>query len=473
MVLVCVGTWTICFRLPAAVHTPGSISLFRSDRVLVQPRAGISEQALANFHKTQRIEVLYKFPGMANLMVSLVPPDVTVRGLISKYEQSGLVAYAGPDYWVHAARNPNDPSYADGSLWGLNNISQNGGRANADIDAPEAWDTLVSASNVVVAVIDTGVRYTHEDLAENMWLSPADGSHGLNTLNNSNDPNDDEGHGTELAGIIGAVGNNSKGVVGVAWRVPIMACKFLDHSGDGSVSDAIACIDFARTNGAHIINASWGTTEFSVPLSNAIFAARAAGIVVVAAAGNDGKDIDTAPFYPASFDFDNLVVAAATTRTDALWSLSNIGFTNVDLAAPGHEIFSTDAESDSAYTTDEGTSMSAAYVSGALALTRARYPAESYRRTIARVLAGTDPLPSLQGVCVTGGRLNLRKALQPRAWLTTLALVPPTSQGSFQFLVSGEPGTEYVVQTATNLANPNWLSILTNVTGQIGTFLFS
>jgi subtilisin family serine protease len=384
------------------------------------------------------------------------------------------VEYAVPDHRVHAAGTvPNDPKFADGTLWGLNNTGQNGGKSNADIDAPEAWDALTSASNLVVAVIDTGVRYAHEDLADNMWISPWDRSHGLNVLTGSNDPNDDSGHGTQLAGIIGAAGDNAKGIVGVAWRVRIMACKFLDRFGDGSISDAITCIDFARTNGAHIINASWGTTEFSPPLSNAVYAARAEGIIVVAAAGNDGKNIDLAPFYPASFDLDNLVVVAATTRTDALVSFSNLGATNVDLAAPGQEIYSTDSESDSAYATDEGTSMSAAYVSGALALVRTRYPSESYQRTIARVLTGTDRVPNLQGVCATGGRLNVRKALEPRTWATTLAVVRPVNADSFRLLVTGEPGRQYVIQTATNLADTGWMPAATNVTGQSGTFVFT
>src|SRR5262249_3289415 len=142
-------------------------------------------------------------------------------------------------------------------------------------------------------------------------------------------------------------------------------------------------------------------------------------------------------------------------------------------AAPGYEIYSTDAESDSAYAMDEGTSMAAAYVSGALALTRAMYSDEDYHRTIARVLASTDALPNLQGTCVTGGRLNLRKALQPRTWLTRLAVTVPASPDAIRLRLSGDPGREYVVQTATNLMNVSWTSVFTNVAGQDGTFMFT
>src|SRR5262249_5212712 len=149
------------------------------------------------------------------------------------------------------------------------------------------------------------------------------------------------GHGTHVSGILGAVGNNGKGVTGVAWKVQIMACKFLDQNGDGALSDAVQCIDYARNNGAQVINASWGGPVFSSALRTAIMRARDANIVFVAAAGNDGVNADTTVFYPASYDVDNIVSVAATTRTDALASFSNFGPKSVDLAAPGAAIYST------------------------------------------------------------------------------------------------------------------------------------
>jgi len=169
----------------------------------------------------------------------------------------------------------NDPYYTSGKLWGLNNYGQNygpgSGTPDADIDAPEAWDVLTSASNIVVAVLDTGIRYTHEDLASNMWVNPDDGGHGLNALTGSNDPNDDSssGHGTLMAGVIGGVGNNGKGVTGVAWQVQLMACKCFSSSNTASTSDIITCIDYARTNGARVINASFSSPSNSISLSNA------------------------------------------------------------------------------------------------------------------------------------------------------------------------------------------------------------
>ena len=176
---------------------------------------------------------------IGRLQIVAVPTGETVPGFIAKYQQSGLVEFAEPDYFAHVAATPNDPYYTNGTLWGLNMIQ-----------APAAWDVLTSASNIVVAVLDTGVRYTHEDLQSNMWVNPNDGGHGWNALAGTNDPSDDSGHGTMVAGVLGAVGNNGKGVVGVAWRVQIMACKCFNSLGMGTVSDCVTCLDYARTNGA-------------------------------------------------------------------------------------------------------------------------------------------------------------------------------------------------------------------------------
>jgi subtilisin family serine protease len=442
------------------------------NRILIKPRPGASRAAVADFHARQKVELLRTFNAIGNIQLLRVPEGENIRAFVEKYQRSGLVDFAEPDYRARlACVTPNDPHYVAGLLWGLDNAGQLGGAPDADIDAPEAWDILTSASNVVVAVIDTGVRYTHEDLADNAWVNPLDGSHGLNALGGSNDPNDDSGHGTLIAGVIGALGNNSTGVVGVVWRVQIMACKFADNSG-GYFSDAVACLDYARTNGASVVNLSWGGYDLSLSLSNALHEVRQAGLVVIAAAGNDAIDIDARPYYPASFDFDNIVAVAATTRRDELYALSNIGARTVDLAAPGQDIYSTAFQSDTAYGSDQGTSMAAAYVSGACALLRARYPTETAQQIIQRLLAGTDPLPALAGLCVTGGRLNLRKALgPPDAAPARLLALAPTSDGSFQLRLSGEPQRAYIIQATTNLIN--WTPLFTNVTALSGTFVFT
>jgi hypothetical protein len=239
-----------------------------------------------------------------------------------------------------------------------------------------------------------------------------DDVHGINAILNDGDPDDDNGHGTHVAGIIGAVGDNGKGTVGVAWGVRLMACKFMNAYGEGSTSEAIECIDYARKNGATIINASWGGMDRSQGLERAIQRARDAGVILVTAAGNDSADNDTTASYPANFKLDNLLSVAATTRNDDLDAeYSNYGKRTVHLAAPGTRIYSTLNDSDRAYGYESGTSMAAPYVSGVLALVRGKYPDESYAQIIKRLLDGVDKVPSLNGKCISNGRVNLQRAL--------------------------------------------------------------
>jgi hypothetical protein len=245
-----------------------------------------------------------------------------------------------------------------------------------------------------------------------------------------------------------------------------MTCKCFNSSGNGTVSDTIACIDYARANGAKIINASFGFAA-SLSLSNAVSAARDAGIIVVAACGNSGTSIDADPPYPAGIHLDNVISVAYTTRNDTLAPLSNYGPTNVHLAAPGDQIYSAFPASDTFYFTQSGSSFAAPYVSGSCALAMARFPLETHQQIISRILNGTDPLPSLSGKCVTGGRLNLRKALSPPISLSILA----ATNNTFLFRVSAGPNRQFSVQTSSDLAN--WSSIATNTTSGSGSYDFS
>ena len=453
---------------PGTEYLPGQI--------LIQPRAGIDRTSLADFHASHHATVARAFDNLGGLQVLTVPAGQTSTSLIAQYRQSGLVEFAEPDYIVQAATTaPNDPKYLDGTLWALNNYGQSGGTAHADIAAPDAWNVLTSASNIVVAVLDSGIRATHEDLAANMWVNPNDGSHGYNAITGTNNPDDDNGHGTMIAGILGAVGNNGKGVTGVAWQVRLMACKCLDNYGNGSDSYVLACLNYAQTNGARIINASFSSTTPSLALSNAVLALRSAGIILVAAAGNNAANDDVTPTYPACYGMDNIVSVAYTTRTDALGSLSNYGATNVDLAAPGDQIYTTFSASDTYYWPPAGlginvagTSFSAAYVSGALALLLAKFPTENYQQIIQRLLSATDPLPSLKGKCLTGGRLNLKRALNPPMWLSALT---PAAPGASRFQLTTGANRLCVIQSSSDLAN--WISAYTNTTSTNGTFIFT
>jgi subtilisin family serine protease len=458
-----------------------SAPAYRGDRFLVMPKPGVSRNTLDRFHASQKGEVLRAFAGIGGLQILRLPAGETVPSFIARYQQSGLVEFAEPDYLVYAAATPNDPYYTNGTLWALANYGQNGGTPGADIHAANGWDVLTSASNIVVAVVDSGIRYTHEDLASNIWVNPLDGSHGWNALTASNNPSDDNGHGTQIAGILGAVGNNGQGVVGVAWQVQMMACKCLNSSGVGSDSDLITCIDYARTHGAKIINASLAGTNFSSAVSNAIVSARAAGIIFVAAAGNNnppnpGINIDIHPTYPACYNIDNIVSVAYSTATDGLGTYSDYGATNVALAAPGDQIYSTTYNNDNSYSSSfyvglhiygTGTSYSAPCVSGACALLMAQYPSDTYQEIISRLLSSTDPLPSLTGKCRTGGRLNLRKALRT----IRVATIPTPIGEPFQLRVSGGLNRICTVEASTNLTD--WSPIFTNTTSMDGTFEFT
>ena len=212
-----------------------------------------------------------------------------------------FINFAEPDWIVHTTAVPNDPAFTDGKTWSFDNPGTVAGTVwDADIDGPDGWDQRNDASSVVVAVTDTGVRYTHEDLADNMW-SDGGGQHGFDAYDDDTDPMDTNGHGTHVAGIIGARGNNGLGTTGVAWSVQLMALRFIGPNG-GTTSDAIRVMNYARLNGAHIINASWGGGGFSEGLSDAIKACYAADIAIVAAAGNFTRDNDTIPHYPSGYE---------------------------------------------------------------------------------------------------------------------------------------------------------------------------
>lgn len=338
----------------------------------------------------------------------------------------GFVEYAEPDYLVWPGLEPNDPDYIGNKLWGLlNRGGVSGYKAGADIDATAAWDIRTDASSVVVSVTDTGIRYTHQDLAPNMWRNPGeipgdgidndgngvvDDVFGYNAVENNGNPDDDQGHGTHCAGTIGARGDNNIGMTGVAWNVQLMAGRFLGPNG-GTTSDGIKVIDYSRLNGAHIISASWGGGGYSQALRNSIAACAAADIPFVAAAGNSGTNNDSRPHYPSSYDLPNIVAVAASNANDVLTGFSCYGRNSVDIAAPGWQIWSSYRGGDSDYRFLQGTSMAAPHVSGALALALAHFPGEGMDRLIGRLYGSSDKLPSLNGKVSTGARLNLHRLI--------------------------------------------------------------
>ncbi|MDQ6705700.1 MAG: S8 family serine peptidase [Acidobacteriota bacterium] len=349
--------------------------------------------------------------------------------VIQALKALGDILYAEPDY-VHTLDGgplPNDPSL--GSQWAVQNTGQsvNGtsGTTGADERLPAAWGVTTGTNSVVVAVLDSGVQYSHPDLLTNIWNNPggiggcAAGTHGYNVLSASCDPMDDEisygGHGSHVAGIAGAVGNNAAGVSGVNWTTSLMPVKWFPASGSGATSDLISAMDWvvkAKQSGVNVrvVNdsATWPGTGFSQALSDEIDLLGANDILFVAAAGNTAQNDDTIPRYPCSYDRPNMICVGASDQNDRLWSSSNFGMTTVKLAAPGVNIYSTKRLSD--YGLISGCSMAAPQVSGTAALILSLgYQSVSQLRST--ILNSVDVLPSLTGLVSTGGRLNVCKAV--------------------------------------------------------------
>jgi subtilisin family serine protease len=324
---------------------------------------------------------------------------------------------------------PNDPYFSQ--QWGLSQIG-----------APEAWAIATGSKKPVVAVIDSGVDYTHPDLRANIWSDPATGVHGLNAYSGNNDPQDANGHGTHVAGIAAAIGNNGTGGAGVSWSATIMPLRFTDASGSGTDSAAIQCIDYAidekLNHGVDVvaINASWGGYGgYDAVLSDAIQAAGNAGIIFVAAAGNNSTDNDSLPFYPASYSCSNIISVGASDSSDVPASFSNYGATSVDLFAPGVNVISTYPSN--RYASLSGTSMATPFVSGTIALLATVSPSDSVATRISRVLQTVDPETSMTGECVTGGRLDLAKALESCVSVTGVAPASGYTTGGTSVVISG------------------------------------
>ena len=328
-----------------------------------------------------------------------------------------------PDFLVFPTATPNDPNMSD--LWGLHNTGQSGGTSDADIDAPEAWDIATGLASVLVGVIDTGIDYNHPDLADRIFINfgeiPGndidddnngyiDDIHGYDFYNDDGDPYDDDDHGTHVSGTIGGVGNNGIGIVGVNWDVTLLALKMFPKDDSGYTSDAIEAVHYATNMGVHMTSNSWGGGGYSRNLKSMIESANTAGILFVAAAGNDSEDADIEPHYPSGYTNENIISVAATDHHDALASFSNFGANSVDLAAPGVSIYSTIPSASYDYL--QGTSMATPHVTGVCALLWSAFPSLDHLTVKEQILSGVDPIPALDGITVTGGRLNAFNALQ-------------------------------------------------------------
>ncbi len=400
-----------------------------ADRMIVKLKKSARKSSFEQFCSQNSLKIAGSIPGSPDVyLVNFTANDTEslprAKSLIESASDS--VEYAEPDYIYYPLLTPDDPKFTDGTLWGMNKI-----------DGPAAWDIGTGSHDIVIGVIDTGVDYDHEDLKDNMWTNPGeiagngidddangyvDDIYGIDAINNDSDPMDDHGHGTHCSGTIGGVGNNAKGVVGVSWKVRVMALKFLGTNG-GSTSGAIACVNYATKMGAHLTSNSWGGGAFSQTLRDAI---TANGKLFAAAAGNDTNDNDASPSYPASYDCENILAVAATDSNDALASFSNYGATSVDIAAPGVDIYS--AKPGGGYQTMSGTSMATPHVGGAGALVLSLLPTMTTANLKSALMDGADPVPGLNGKCVTGARLNIAETLGS----LTMKVVSPNGSEVFK-----------------------------------------
>ena len=370
-----------------------------------------------------------------------------------------------PETTVDEASTPDDP-YPDDPYYGAQEHFN--GSTGELLDIESTWDVLTT-SRIIVAVIDSGIDYEHEDLRDNMWVNigeiPANGidddgngyvddMHGYNFHDDDPDPYDEHMHGTHVAGIIGAVGNNSTGVTGLLWNTELMALRFTDGDGVGNTIKAVEAIHYAVANGARVINLSWTIvastdSEGSQALNNVIHAYKNDGIVFVAAAGNgnaffQGINVDEDPVYPAAIASDNLITVAAADANGELAAYSNYGATTVDVMAPGTGILSTFPED--AYGQLTGTSAAAGFVSAAAAYILAQHPELSASEVRERILDAANFAPELVGLLNSAGSLNIFQALNGTITAKDFSLSAQPSAGSSPSLDTASLAGTYACQ---------------------------
>lgn len=330
-----------------AEYAPGEVIVkFRAGTTPHGRRAAVAMRAHSAIAELQ--------PGWAHVALR---SGETVEEALSAYADDPAVEYAQPNYLYRALRAPGDPRYPQ--LWAFKNTGQivgtgfvqpggglypwnNPGIAGSDVNLEKAWDHITDCSGVAVAVVDTGVHYRQQDLAPNMWDGgPLAPNHGWDFVDGDADPMDLNGHGTHVAGVIGAAGNDGAGATGVCWNARIMAVRVLDASGSGSTASIVQGVAFAVDHGAKVINMSiGGGGPGDTAFSDALTAAGNAGAVVVVAAGNAGSNNETTPVYPCNFTHPNLICVAALDQAYELAEFSNYGARSVDVGAPGTNILS-------------------------------------------------------------------------------------------------------------------------------------
>jgi thermitase len=389
-----------------------------SGQLLVGFKKDVAKERQARVLSEAGGRIAQRFGAIRDGRLALVRPrsGTATDALRKRLARHPDVAYAEPDFFqfASAAKTPNDPYYTlDYALVDSPD--------DHDIDAPTAWGTRTGCAKV--AVLDTGIDTDHPDLVANVYKSEdkpnngkdddkngyVDDAYGYNAIAGKGSGQDDNGHGTHVAGIVASRGNNANGNSGICWSSKLVAVKFMNSRGKGSTSDAIEGIEYAVKKGLKIINCSFGSSSKSSALHDAVDYAQSHNALLVVAAGNDGKNIDKSPVYPASYTDSNILAVAASTSGDTLASFSNFGSEAVDVAAPGDDIFST--YMGGGYKVLSGTSMAAPYAAGLAAMLRKQESDASYGDLRYAVRHKVDKPPALSNKVAYDGRLNAQKAL--------------------------------------------------------------
>jgi RHS repeat-associated protein len=384
----------------------------REGEVLVRFRQGVSEQEKTSLILSKGGHRGHRLRGNSDIEQLDVPAGETPESVASQLLSDPQVELAEPNFLIHHSQvSPSDARFSE--QWSLNNTGQNGGTFGSDIGVQPAWQTTTGSFSTTIAVIDSGVDFSHPDLVNMEWSNQAAGAgqdlHGWDYVANSGEIKDEQGHGTAIAGIIAAQGNNSIGTTGVMWRASLMSLRVLDATGTGDVAKGVEAIDYAVAHGAQVINISWGTDGLSLLLKDAIERAGRNDVLVVCSAGNDGRDLSTAPYYPASFAAPNLITVASTDNSDLLTSWSNRGGKQVMIAAPGVNLLTT--QMGGGYWTISGTSASAPLVTGVAGLIKTARPWLKAKAVVKAIKDGARTVSTLRGKVSSGGVVNAAGAL--------------------------------------------------------------